>query len=73
MINFISTFWGIVTLISALICLIPLLGWGNWIVIPMAIIGVIIGAISSKKSGMYLNIVALLLAFFRLIFGGGII
>ncbi|MBS1635894.1 MAG: hypothetical protein U0W65_11605 [Bacteroidia bacterium] len=71
--NLLSKIWGIITLFLAIICLIPFLGWGNWGVIILAIIGTIIGAFSAKKSGMYLNIVALLLAFFRLIFGGGII
>lgn len=73
MMNFISLAWGIITLILALICMIPFLGWGNWGVIILAVIGTIIGAFSAKKGGMYLNIIALLLAFFRLIFGGGII
>jgi len=73
MLNFISIVWGIVTLLFAVICLFPLLGWGNWFVILFAIVGIIIGVFSVKKGGMYLNIVALLLAFFRLIIGGGII
>ena len=73
MMNFISLAWGVITLILALICMIPFLGWGNWGVIILAVIGAIIGAFSAKKGGMYLNIIALLLAFFRLIFGGGII
>lgn len=73
MMNFISLVWGIITLLLALICLIPFLGWGNWGVIVLAIIGAIIGAFSSKKGGLYLNVIALLLAFFRLLFGGGII
>lgn len=73
MINLISLVWGVVALFLALICMIQFLGWGNWGVIVLAIIGAIIGAFSSKKGGLYLNIIALLLAFFRLIFGGGII
>jgi F0F1-type ATP synthase assembly protein I len=50
-----------------------MLGWGNWFVIALALIGIIIGVFSSRKSGMYLNIVALMLALFRLIIGGGIV
>ena len=73
MLNLISIIWGILTLLLAIIAFIPLLGWGNWIVIPIAVVGAIIGAFSTKKTGMWLNIIALLLAFFRLSLGGGII
>ena len=73
MINLLSLIWGIVTLCLAVICLIPFLGWGNWFVIPLALIGVVIGAFASKKGGMIINIVALILACFRLLFGGGIL
>lgn len=71
--NFLSTIWGIVTLLFAIICLFPLLGWGNWFVIVFAVIGIIIGAFSDKRNGMTLNIVALIIALFRLIIGGGIL
>lgn len=73
MLNFISKLWGVVTLLFAVLCLLPFLGWGNWFVIIFAIIGILIGVFSEKRGGMYLNIVALLIAFFRLIMGGGII
>ena len=73
MLNVISLLWGIFTLLLALICLIPFLGWGNWGVIVLAVIGIIVGAFSARKGGMYLNIVALIIAFFRLLFGGGVI
>lgn len=52
---------------------IPLFGWGNWLVIPFAVLGCIIGAFAKKKGGLWLNVVALLIAFFRLIVGGGIV
>lgn len=73
MINFITRAWGIVVLLLALICLFPMLGWGNWFVIVLAIIGIIISAFTEKRGGMTLNIVALILAFFRLLIGGGVI
>ena len=72
MLNLISLIWGIITLCIAIVFLFPLLGWGNWFVIPLAVAGIIIGAFSSKKGGMYLNLVALLIALFRLSLGGGI-
>ena len=73
MLNFISVIWGIITLLLAMVAFIPLLGWGNWFIIPIAVVGAIIGAFSTKKTGMWLNIIALLLAFFRLSLGGGIL
>lgn len=72
MINFISAIWGIIALLLAMVAFIPFLGWGNWFIIPIAVVGAIIGAFSTKKTGMWLNIIALLLAFFRLSLGGGI-
>jgi hypothetical protein len=68
----ISKIWGIITLLLAVVCLIPFLGWGNWGVIVLAVVGIILSVFSTKKGGLYLNIIALVLAFFRLIIGGGI-
>jgi hypothetical protein len=72
MLSVISKIWGVITLIFATICLFPFLGWANWGVILFAIIGTILGALSSTKGGMYMSIVALVIAFFRLIIGGGL-
>mgnify|MGYP001053220099 CR=1 FL=1 len=71
--NLIALIWGIANVLAALLCMIPMLGWGNWFVIPSAVLGSIIGAIASKKGGLLINIVALILASFRLLLGGGII
>lgn len=73
MINFVTRAWGIVVLLLALICLLPMLGWSNWFVIVLAIIGIIGSAFTEKRNGMILNIIALILALFRLIIGGGVI
>ena len=72
MLNIISLIWGSITLLVAVLFLFPFLGWGNWLVIPMAVIGIIIGAFSDKRGGLYLNLAALLLALFRLSIGGGL-
>lgn len=71
--NLLSLIWGIATLLFAFVCLLPFLGFLNWLVIVLACIGAIIGAFSSKRSGLYLNLIALLLAMFRLFIGGGVI
>ncbi|WP_229684876.1 hypothetical protein [Deinococcus roseus] len=72
--NLLSIVFGIVAAIGLLVGLIPLLGWVNWfITLPLGIIGLILGTISSSATGRNLNIVILILAALRLFLGGGII
>jgi hypothetical protein len=52
---------------------VPLLGWGNWLVLPFAVLGAGIGALSSKNHGRNFCLVVLLIAAIRLSIGGGII
>ena len=79
----ISVIWGIVALLWMLLAFIPLLGWGNWFMIPFAAIGAIICAIGyaltspqnrgRAKAGIILNVAAALIGAIRLSLGGGII
>ncbi len=79
----ISLLWGIVAMIWMVLALIPLLGWGNWFLIPFAAVGAIIAAIgvlftrSEKrgraKTGLVLNGIVIVVAVVRLGIGGGII
>ncbi len=71
--NIISTLWGIIALLLALLALFPFLGWANWFILIFAVIGLIIGAFGQRKTGMTLNGIAILIACFRLFIGGGII
>jgi uncharacterized membrane protein len=71
--NVISTLWGVITLLLAILALFPFLGWANWFVLILAVIGLIIGAFGQRKTGMMLNGIAILIACFRLFIGGGII
>lgn len=71
--NTISTIWGIIVLLFALVAFLPFLGWANWFIIIFAIVGVIIGALGKAKTGMVLNAIGLFFCLFRLILGGGII
>ena len=41
----ISLLWGIVAMLWMVLALIPLLGWGNWFLIPFAAVGAVIAAI----------------------------
>jgi hypothetical protein len=73
MLNLISTIFGFVSLIIALIGLIPLLGWLNWIALFTSLLGLFFGLIAERKTGQNLNLVVLILALIRLFIGGGII
>ena len=53
-----------------LIGLVPLLGWVNYLVIPMAVIGLVLGVLSSSNTGRNLNIVVLIIGAVRLSLGG---
>ena len=70
--NAISTIIGLMALIIALVGFIPLLGWLNWFAIPLAVVGLVLGLLSRKTSGRYINLVVLALAIIRLTLGGGI-
>ena len=72
MLNVLSILLGLVALLLAIPSAIPLLGWGNWIVLPIAILGAGLGALSSKNGGRNFCLIVLLIAFLRLSLGGGI-
>ena len=46
----ISLLWGIVAMLWMVLALIPLLGWGNWFLIPFAAVGAIIAATESGRA-----------------------
>jgi hypothetical protein len=49
------------------------LGWANWLALPVIVIGVILGALSSSNGGRNFCLIVLLIAAIRLSLGGGII
>ena len=73
MLNIASIFIGLVALILAIPAFIPFLGWANWVIIPIAVVGLALGAMSDKTSGRNLNIVVIVVGVIRLMLGGGII
>ena len=73
MLNLVSLIIGAVALVCAAIAFIPLLGWANWLIIPLAVIGAGIGAISGGKSGRNLNLLVIIIGIVRLMLGGGIL
>lgn len=73
MLNIASILIGIIALILAIPAFIPFLGWANWLVIPIAIVGLALGAMSDRNAGRNLNIVVIVVGVVRLMLGGGII
>ena len=73
MLNIISLIIGAVALLFALVAFLPLLGWANWLIIPLAIVGAVIGMVSRSTAGRNLNLVVILIGVVRLSLGGGII
>jgi hypothetical protein len=71
--NIISLLIGAVALLLVVLAFIPLLGWANWIIIPLAVIGLAFGATSDRTSGRNLNIVVIAVGALRLFLGGGIL
>lgn len=73
MLNIVSILIGVINLPFAVLALIPLAGLLNWLVIPVALLGAGIGALSSGTAGRNLNILVLIVAVVRLWLGGGIL
>ena len=78
----ISLVWGIFAMIFMVFALIPLLGITNWLLIPFAAVGAVIGAIGvlfssagrngRARTGLLLNGIVIVVAIVRLGLGGGI-
>ena len=79
----ISLVWGIVALLWMVLAFIPLLGWGNWFLIPFAAVGAIIAAVGilftrtehrgRAKAGLLLNVAVIVVGVIRLGLGGGFV
>jgi len=72
MFNVASVAIGVIAFIASLVAFLPLLGWANWFLIPVALIGLILGVMSRSTAGRNLNIVVLIICALRLMLGGGI-
>jgi predicted permease len=71
--NLISLIVGGVALLLAIPAFLPLLGWLNWVVVPLALLGLGLGVASRRKSGRNLNLVVIVVSILRLMLGGGIL
>lgn len=73
MLNIMSIMIGLSMLLSMFVTFIPFFGWLNWFTIPIILLGIGLGIISDKSTGVYLNGFILLVAVFRLGIGSGCI
>lgn len=71
MFNIASLIIGFVALICALVAFIPLLGFGEWLVLLLAIFGAGLGVVSRHNAGRNLNLFVIVVAVVRLVLGGG--
>lgn len=72
MLNFLSLFVGFIALGLAVFAFLPFLGWANWAIIPLAMVGLGLGVFSSGTAGRNLNLVVIAIGAFRLFMGGGV-
>lgn len=73
MLNILSLLVGVVALFLGIFAFFPFLGWAYWLIIPIALVGLALGQLSSSRSGRNLNLVVIVIGVVRLFLGGGII
>jgi len=73
MLNIASLVIGAIALVLVVIAFIPFLGIANWVIVPIAVVGLALGAISGKTAGRNLNIVVIVIGVIRLMLGSGVI
>lgn len=72
MLNLLSILIGSVALLLAIPAFLPLLGALNWLIVPLAMLGVLLGFLSRSDSGRNLCLIVLAICIIRLSLGGGI-
>lgn len=73
MLNILSILIGVITLILMIPAVFPLLGALNWVLVPMALMGALVGLLSAKKGGQHFCLLVAAFGTLRLILGGGIV
>lgn len=72
MFNLVSLIIGFIALGGAILGFLPFLGWMNWAVVPLALMGAGFGMVSEHNSGRRLNSFVLVVGIVRLFIGGGL-
>ncbi len=73
MLNALSILIGLLSLVIVIPSQIPLLGWGNWLALPLIVVGIVLGALSRSNGGRNFCLIVFVIACVRLMLGGGII
>jgi hypothetical protein len=73
MLNVLSVLVGLLSLLIVVPSTIPFLGWGNWLALPLIVVGIVLGALSRSNSGRNFCLIVGAIAVVRLMLGGGII
>ncbi|WP_137679651.1 hypothetical protein [Aurantiacibacter suaedae] len=73
MFNLLSILIGLASLLIVIPSQIPLLGWGNWVALPLVVVGIAFGALSSTNGGRNFCLIIFAVAVVRLMLGGGVI
>lgn len=73
MLNILSGLIGLVTLILMIPAVFPLLGALNWLLVPVALFGALVGMVSSKNGGRNFCLIVAGFGALRLFLGGGLI
>ena len=72
--NIVALLIGLVALVSAAVAFLPLLGWANWLILPIAVVGAGVGQLSrGSKAGRNLCLFVIIIGVLRLMLGGGIL
>jgi hypothetical protein len=71
--NAASILIGAICLLLAIPSAIPFLGWANWIILPVVILGAGLGALSRSNGGRNFCLVVFAIVVVRLWLGGGVI
>ena len=73
MFNILAILIGLLSLVIVIPAQIPVLGWANWFALPLIVIGIVIGQLSSSNGGRNFCLVIFLIAAVRLSLGGGVL
>ena len=73
MLNALSILTGLLSLLIVIPSQIPFLGWGNWVALPVLVVGIVLGALSRSKGGRNFCLIVFAIACVRLVIVGGIV
>ena len=73
MLNILSFLIGLVTLLFMIPAILPFVGILNWLLVPLALFGALIGMLSSRNGGRNFCLFVAALGALRLFAGGGLL